>query len=86
MHLERPGPDPDDALLAAPAIGHMLAYGNAHLAMLVLLALAAVVLAVDEAEAKRGAEHAQLDHAEADGQPQARAQQQRDEEEGAPNE
>ena len=44
MHLDRPGPGPDDPLLAAPAIGHMPAYGGAHLAMLVLLALAAVVL------------------------------------------
>lgn len=44
MHLERPGPDPDDALLAAPAIGHMPAYGAAHLAILALLVLAAIVL------------------------------------------
>ena len=44
MHLERPGPDPDDALLAAPAIGHMPAYGAAHLALLALLVLAAIVL------------------------------------------
>ncbi|WP_270408848.1 TIGR02206 family membrane protein [Brachybacterium paraconglomeratum] len=44
MHLDRPGPGPDDPLLAAPGIGHMPAYGGAHLAMLVLLALAAAVL------------------------------------------
>ena len=44
MHLDRPGPGPDDPLLVAPAIGHMPAYGGAHVSMLVLLALAAVVL------------------------------------------
>ena len=44
MHLERPGPDPDHALLAAPAIGHMPAYGAVHLALLALLVLAAIVL------------------------------------------
>lgn len=59
MHLDRPGPDPDDPLLVAPAIGHMPAYGGAHLAMLVLLALAAAVLV---RRARRG-ESARVDRA-----------------------